>query len=138
MAGLGLDIAPRPRPGARVTWRQMSLLAIIFTRCLSSFPFMLQENPVLTLGRAASFLGLCPYDWSREDLDPVLVTGYKGPAKEGGGLDEEIERELRAFYRPFNARLYEVLGRNLGWEKEDRNASMEGTGRRKDVRLANT
>jgi len=130
MAGSGLDMAPRPRPGARVVRRQVSLHVIIFTRRLPSFPFMLQENPVMTLGRAAAFLGLCPYDWNREDLDPVHVTGYKGPAKEDGGLDEEIERELRAFYRPFNARLYEVLGRNLGWDKEDRNASMEGTGRR--------
>jgi hypothetical protein len=33
-------------------------------------------------------------------------------------LEGEVEERLRAFFLPYNRRLYEVVGRDLGWEKD--------------------
>jgi len=33
-------------------------------------------------------------------------------------LEGEIEERLRAFFLPYNRRLYELVGRDLGWEKD--------------------
>jgi hypothetical protein len=30
-------------------------------------------------------------------------------------LDPEVAARLRAFFEPYNKRLYEVIGRDLGW-----------------------
>jgi hypothetical protein len=55
------------------------------------------------------FLDLPEYDWARKDVPHFNVGSY----------DTEMSRETRAllheFYKPHNLKLYELLGRDLGW-----------------------
>lgn len=43
-------------------------------------------------------------------------TEKRAPKTKSLVLDEAIEAKLREFYAPFNRKLYELLGRDLGWE----------------------
>ena len=57
-----------------------------------------------------SFVGLPPLDFAEVgDATPKNTRDYKPMA------DATRER-LQNFYAPHNARLYEMLGRDLGWD----------------------
>lgn len=32
-------------------------------------------------------------------------------------IEPKLDRRMRAYYEPYNKRLYRFLGRDLGWEK---------------------
>ncbi|CAN0035859.1 unnamed protein product [Scytosiphon promiscuus] len=67
-----------------------------------------------TVEEVYRFLGLCPIDVSK--LEPENVTqSHKIPA--GMQITEESFKALQDFYEPFNKKLYKLLGRDLGWEK---------------------
>ena len=79
---------------------------------------------------ATAFLGLCPFDWKSINLAPVHVTHITDPLGEDG-LDEETEKKLRAFFLPHNQELYELIGRDLGWEAEEGKVYVGGKGGRR-------
>ncbi|CAM9596637.1 unnamed protein product, partial [Hapterophycus canaliculatus] len=67
-----------------------------------------------TVEEVYRFLGLCPVDVSK--LEPENVTqSHKIPP--GMQITEESFKALQDFYEPFNKKLYKLLGRDLGWEK---------------------
>lgn len=59
-----------------------------------------------TLRAALEFLGLPPRE--PEELKRMNVSLYPE-------LDEGLRRRLEAYFEPHNRRLYELLGRDLGW-----------------------
>ena len=70
----------------------------------------LKDNPALVLERIIRFLGLPPFDWHRVQLPPLHIGKYEGQ------MSEETRVLLRGFYEPHNAKLYELLGRDFGWQ----------------------
>jgi len=64
--------------------------------------------PQATCERAMAFLGLAP-----TDLGPYEVFN----AFSEGQMTPEARSRLQAYYRPHNERLYELLGRDLGWQR---------------------
>lgn len=65
-----------------------------------------------TLDRVIAFLELSPYRWPASQLDPVHVRQY------GQSMDSDTRAALRAFYRPYNATLFDLLGRDFGWNDD--------------------
>eukprot|EP01051_Picozoa_sp_SAG22_P021913 SAG22_NODE_5033_length_1103_cov_1.236056_1_plen_286_part_00 len=59
--------------------------------------------------RVFAWLGL-PAGTVIEDTAPKNVRDYSAAP-----INPEVQQQLRQFYAPFNARLYELLGRDLGW-----------------------
>lgn len=71
----------------------------------------LKGDPIGVLMQIEGFLGLTPHDWSRETFAPVNVTPPSIDV-----LKPETRALLRAYYAPHNARLYDLLGVDYGWE----------------------
>jgi hypothetical protein len=68
----------------------------------------LAAQPEETLDRLRAFLGLPPHI----DPRPKPVTrGSYGP------MPADVRAGLRAYFTPHNERLYELLGRDFGWER---------------------
>ena len=65
------------------------------------------ERPMETLNQVLAFLGLTK--WEPEEWEIVLKGEYDG------GMNPQTRRRLKGFYRPHNERLYEYLGRDMGW-----------------------
>jgi hypothetical protein len=66
----------------------------------------LYADPAGTVARVASHL----------ELPPFALRGFKAyNQKPYPGIDGETRRRLVAFFEPHNQRLYEYLGRDLGW-----------------------
>lgn len=66
----------------------------------------LHGRRVETLHEALDFLDLPP--WEPGELERMNVSLYPE-------LDADLRRRLEAYFEPHNRRLYELLGRNLGW-----------------------
>ena len=69
----------------------------------------LECSPADTLRRATSFLQL---------RDCELKEYRKFNAIPYPPMPEETRRELAKFYRPHNQKLYKLLGRDLGWDRD--------------------
>ena len=67
------------------------------------------EDPAGVTARAFEFLGL-----PRHELSGYDIAG----ARPHASLDPELRRRLSEHFAPHNRRLYELLGRHLGWEDE--------------------
>eukprot|EP00752_Nemacystus_decipiens_P017805 g15963.t1 len=67
-----------------------------------------------TIEEVYRFLGLCPVDISK--LEPENVTNSPN-IPEHMKITAESYKALQEFYEPFNKKLYKLLGRDLGWEK---------------------
>jgi hypothetical protein len=68
----------------------------------------LENSPAETYRRATSFLGL---------RDHSLSSYKKFNAIPYPSMAAETREELEDYYRPHNERLYEMLGRDLGWDR---------------------
>ncbi|CAM9412511.1 unnamed protein product [Ectocarpus sp. 12 AP-2014] len=68
-----------------------------------------------TIEEVYRFLGLCPVDVSR--LEPENVTPPPNIPDHKKINADEMSTALQDFYEPFNKKLYQLLGRDLGWEK---------------------
>ncbi|MGK7344546.1 MAG: sulfotransferase domain-containing protein [Candidatus Nitrospinota bacterium M3_3B_026] len=68
------------------------------------------ENPQRTLDRVFDFLGL-PGHRPRE-----FRVGRRGDYDVP--IDPRLAEEMAEFFRPHNERLYELIGEDLGWERE--------------------
>ena len=65
------------------------------------------ESPQTVYDRLTRFL----------DISPHRPAGFARINKgEYGGLKPEIRKRLAAFYRPYNQRLYRLLGEDMGWD----------------------
>ena len=63
-----------------------------------------------TLEDIATFVGLRPHDWSRNETKRLRVAGvYKAP------ISQKMQVYLAKFYRLHNERLYELLSHDFGW-----------------------
>lgn len=60
-----------------------------------------------TVRRVTDFVGLPPHDGY--DFSPANRGGYTDR------VDPDLRARMRAFFEPHNQRLYELLGRDLGW-----------------------
>ncbi len=65
------------------------------------------EQPQATLDRIAAFLDIEPW---RPQLRVYNRGDYTQP------VPDALRARLRAYFRPYNQRLYELLGRDLGWD----------------------
>lgn len=65
------------------------------------------ERPALTWTRVFNFLGIDEYDFGESER--WSVGRY-------GGLESGIRKMLEERFRPHNARLYDWLGEDLGWD----------------------
>lgn len=72
----------------------------------------LKTELTTVLNELVRFLDLPAHDWHSTDLSLHHVGQYDTPVSPG------THELLRDFYRPHNERLYELLGRDLGWERE--------------------
>lgn len=71
----------------------------------------LKTEPASCLDQVVQFLGMPPHDWQREELPLVHTRPYQG------SMPARTRALLYEFYRPHNERLYELLGRDFGWER---------------------
>jgi hypothetical protein len=69
------------------------------------------EDPAGTLQAAYGFLGLP--EWEPEASEIVPKKRNKGQYKEG--MDPATRERLEEYFEPHNRRLYDYLGRDLGW-----------------------
>jgi hypothetical protein len=107
-----------PRPLAIWAYKERSRYAEQIGRFLAVFPREqllvvtaeeLFARPAETLNAMCGFLGVDPW-FKGGDFKPVNV----------GSIPRQTDTEARAFlaeyFRPHNARLYELLGRDFGWD----------------------
>jgi hypothetical protein len=69
------------------------------------------EHPLETLKVVLSFLGLP--EWEPKAWDVIPKKRNKGKYEEG--MDPATRRLLEEYFEPHNQRLYDFLGRDLGW-----------------------
>jgi hypothetical protein len=81
----------------------------------------LYSNPATVVRQTLEFLGV---PVNEQFIKQKEFKNYREPTKEGYKSNEKppkMKAETRArlidYFRPHNARLYEFLGRDLGWEK---------------------
>jgi Sulfotransferase domain len=78
------------------------------------------QDPAEHMERAADFLGLQPHDFRR---DKELKRSYAGsaagdwaPPEQYSKLPAKTRKALRAFFAPYNQKLYDLLGQDYGWK----------------------
>jgi sulfotransferase family protein len=71
----------------------------------------LKAQPKAVLDELVRFLELRPHAWHNTELLLHHVGEYGAP------IHAETREFLREFFRPHNHRLYELLGRDLGWDR---------------------
>lgn len=80
----------------------------------------LYQNPVAITKQTLEFLGLPPSVLKTEkefkQYREPLPRGYKNSEKPPM-MDAELRKDLAAYFKPHNQRLYELLGRDFGWEE---------------------
>ncbi|HLI07094.1 MAG TPA: sulfotransferase domain-containing protein [Ktedonobacteraceae bacterium] len=79
----------------------------------------LYQNPVAITKQTLEFLGLPPSVLNtqkefKQYREPV-PRGYKNNEKPPR-MDLELRKDLSAYFKPHNQRLYDLLGRDFGWE----------------------
>lgn len=70
---------------------------------------LLKSNTALALNQVVRFLGMPEHNWHQERL--LLV--HNRPYEEG--MSQRARAMLSEFYKPYNERLYELLGRDFDW-----------------------
>ncbi len=65
-----------------------------------------------TLDRVAEHVGLAPFDWSTSSRVQKVFNRFPYAP-----IDAAVDRRLREFFRPYNERLYELVGCDFGWER---------------------
>jgi len=70
----------------------------------------LKHDTSSALDEVIQFLDLPRHDWKREKLPQTHVRPYQQE------MTDETRSLLREFFRPHNQELYDLLGRDLGWE----------------------
>lgn len=74
----------------------------------------LQSDTKAVLRQVEGFLNLSFHNWDKEDLSPVFKGEYESDIPSGTrGL-------LNDYYKPYNERLFKIIGRSFGWEKGGR------------------
>jgi hypothetical protein len=73
----------------------------------------LAADPLRTLSAVHDFLGLPPHRY--EGLRALHVATYDP-------VDPQVRAQLSEYFRPLNERLYELAGRDFGWEQQARTA----------------
>ena len=71
----------------------------------------LRKETNRTLERISTFIELRPYDWKQGESKRRL--GFEGDYK--APISRKAHDYLVEFYRPYNERLYELIGSNFGW-----------------------
>jgi sulfotransferase family protein len=78
----------------------------------------LYSNPAETMQKTLKFLGVAQVELNKE------YKNYRRPSKKGyrkqvapPKMDAKLREYLVEYFRPHNARLYEFLGVDLGWDK---------------------
>lgn len=113
----GLAEQPEPGPWVGRSYLARSRYAEQLGRWLEHFPreqlhFVEMEDlgsdPQATLQGVHEFLGLPPY--SAVGLKPMFVSDYDP-------LTPDARQLLHDYFRPHNQRLYELLGRDFGWDR---------------------
>jgi hypothetical protein len=90
-------------------------LAVFDRRQLAIIPSArLESEPVAVLDELTRFLELPAWSWRDADLSLQNVGSYDEP------IPRDAREQLRAFFRPHNERLYELLGYDLGWDDDSR------------------
>lgn len=69
----------------------------------------LKNSRVETLRKVESFLNVSHMDWSGSDLEEKHISYYTLP------FPVEIRQELQRFFEPYNKKLYDMIGQDLGW-----------------------
>lgn len=72
----------------------------------------LYEDPLAVLKETLAFLDVPSTGTLRKDD----YTQMNHMPRVDGGLDPELRKHLSAYFAPHNARLYELLGRDFGWD----------------------
>jgi sulfotransferase family protein len=111
---------------ARSSCLARSLYADQLERWLRYFPreqFLILRSedfyadPAAALKQALAFLGV-PVHGLPVRAHYVRFAGYATPAESGGAqpIDPALGERLRAYFAPHNRHLYEIIGRDMGWE----------------------
>lgn len=115
MAAMEADPDYYSRPHDWYSYRDRGVYAPQVRRWQQTFPAAsllivrsedLYADPQATLRQVTDFLGLAPVP---------LRSAERWNYKPSTGMRPETRQELRSFFRPHNAELYEVLGRDMGW-----------------------
>ncbi len=69
----------------------------------------LRDDTVQVLEQITGFLGLPAHHWSQQEQPPVLVGAYEDE------ISSQTHASLTEFYRPYNERLYELIGHDFRW-----------------------
>ena len=84
----------------------------------------LYTNPAAVVQQTLEFLGVFHENVDLRDKEYrqyrlPLKTGYKGKQTASHPkMDADIKRSLLDYFRPYNARLTDLMGRNPGWDEE--------------------
>ncbi len=71
------------------------------------------ERPTETLQVVLDFLGLPEWEPDPEELASTML--WRNPGSYKRAMDPETRKRLEEYFRPHNLRLYDYLGRDLGW-----------------------
>ena len=74
-------------------------------------------DPLAVYEQVVEFLGL--------PREPPRQFGNRFPGRYRIRMQDATRRELLDYFRPFNARLYEMLGRNFDWDDADTASAQE-------------
>jgi hypothetical protein len=69
----------------------------------------MKADSLNTLKQVEKFLGLKPHQWNTDDVQPVFSGKYSDP------IPEESEEFLIEYYREYNEKLFELIGRRFNW-----------------------
>jgi hypothetical protein len=76
-------------------------LLILESQCL-------RDNPNESLAQVTTFLGIAPHRWEQ------IIETHVGEYTEK--ISSAAVTRLTAYYKPYNERLYELLGREFNWK----------------------
>jgi hypothetical protein len=79
----------------------------------------LASEPQQRLDAVHEFLGLPPHRY--DNLKPLHTATYDA-------IPTDVRRRLSEYFRPHNERLYELLGTDLGWERESAGPRLDPVG----------
>jgi hypothetical protein len=71
----------------------------------------LRNNKQKVLNKLTDFLGISSFDFSKIDLKNIHKSEYKGKK-----IDEKSRRMLRDFYKPYNEKLFNLIGEKYDWD----------------------
>lgn len=77
------------------------------------------DEPVAVMTEVCQWLGLSPFDWANAGVLSERWGGGASNAFDPGSYDklaEETRRDLRRFFRPYNERLFYIIGEEFDWE----------------------